>query len=236
MRILITRPRDDARRLADVLAGQGCESLIEPMLSIHLAGGGDLDLDEVQALLLTSANGARALAANTTARAIPVYAVGEATAREARSLGFTTVVPAAGDLGSLASLVARDLVPGDGPLVHIAGSHVAGDLAAELAPRKFTIRREILYEAREAQQLSDACRAALEAGAIDAVLLYSPRTARIFVNLAESAGVGQACRNVTALCLSAAVAEAAASLPWRQTRVAARPEQAALLKLIADLA
>ena len=236
MRILITRPRDDARQPADLLAAQGYEILIEPMLSIHLAARGDLDLEQVQALLLTSANGARALAANTTARAIPVYAVGEATARQARSLGFTKVVSAAGDLGSLASLVARDLVPGDGPLVHIAGSHVAGDLAAELAPRKFTIRREILYEAREAQQLGDACRAALKAGTIDAVLLYSPRTARIFADLVAAAGVGQACRNIVALCLSAAVAEAAGSLTWRRIAVAARPEQAALLKLIADLA
>ncbi len=236
MRILITRPRDDARRLADLVAALGYEVLIEPMLSIHLAGRGDLDLEPVQALLLTSANGVRALAANTTTRAIPVYTVGEATARQARSLGFAKVVSAAGDLGSLASLVVRDLVPGDGPLVHVTGSHVAGDLAAELAPRKFTIRREILYEAREAQQLSDACLAALKTGTIDAVLLYSPRTARIFTDLVAGAGVGQACRTMVALCLSAAVAEAVGSLTWRRIAVAARPEQAALLKLIADLA
>lgn len=236
MRILITRPRDDARRPADLLAALGHETVIEPMLSIHSAPRRDLDLDRVQALLLTSANGARALAANTSARAIAVYTVGEATARQARSLGFTTVVAAAGDVGSLASLVARDLVPGEGPLVHIAGSHVAGDLAAELAAGKFTIRREILYEAREAQQLSNACRAALEDGMIDAVLFYSPRTARIFADLVTGAGIGHACRNMAALCLSAAVAEAAGSLTWRRIIVAARPEQAALLKLIADLA
>ena len=49
------------------------------------------DLSGVQAILLTSANGARALAAaapDAAARRLPVLAVGCATARAARDAGF----------------------------------------------------------------------------------------------------------------------------------------------------
>ena len=62
MRVLITRPEDDARPLAERLAARGIEALVEPLLIIVPVAGAELDLDGVQALLVTSANGARALA------------------------------------------------------------------------------------------------------------------------------------------------------------------------------
>ena len=62
-RLLLTRPRQDSLALAEELAGQGVESLIEPMMTIRIDDDARLDLSGAQAVLLTSANGARALAA-----------------------------------------------------------------------------------------------------------------------------------------------------------------------------
>ena len=100
VRVLITRPREDAEALAEALAVRGVEALVEPLLEIVPLNPGDFDLAGVQAALLTSANGARALAAATGLRDVPVLAVGEATAAAARAAGFAEVAVAGGDVAA----------------------------------------------------------------------------------------------------------------------------------------
>ncbi|MBM3519006.1 MAG: uroporphyrinogen-III synthase, partial [Alphaproteobacteria bacterium] len=97
MRVLITRPRAEAERLAADLAARGIESLIEPVLEVRFRDVALPDPARFQAFLCTSANGARGLAAMTARRDAPLYAVGDATARAAEALGFAKVVSAAGD-------------------------------------------------------------------------------------------------------------------------------------------
>ncbi len=233
MRVLITRAREDAEPLAAELARLGVESLIEPLLSIVYEDGPDLDLENVQAVLATSANGLRALARRTEARDIRVLAVGDATARAAAEAGFRTVLSATGDVDALAALAASELDPETGPLLHAAGSRLAGDLGGQLERAGFTYLRRVLYRAETVAALSvESCRA-LEAGAVDGVLLYSPRTAAVFVELVRDAGLEGAIGGVVAYCLSAAVADRAAGLDWRALRKAVRPDQSALLDAIA---
>ena len=228
---MITRPREDARAVVEELAARGIDSMVEPVLEIVPLATGDLDLDGVQAVLVTSANGARALGA-TSQRDIPVLAVGDATAAAARDAGFAAVAVAGGDVAALAALAAERCNPGAGPLVHVSGSAVAGDLAGRLAARGFTVRREVLYEARAASALSRDATAALSGGDVDAVLLYSPRTAEAFVALVRRAGLVAGLRRARALCLSGAVADAARGIAWREVCVAARPDQTVLLDLV----
>ena len=136
------------------------------------------------------------------------------------------------DVGALAKLVAERLEPEGGALLHIAGTHVAGDLAGLLAKAGFTVRRAVIYEAREADCISAELISMIEAGGIDVALFFSPRTAKSFVTLAFEAGVSSACEGVTALCLSAAVAREAETIAWNEVRVAAHPDLDGLLALI----
>ena len=238
MRALITRPREDAEALAGLLRERDIESVIEPMLVIRSLEGAEVDFEGVQALLLTSANGARALtgrelgAGEADWRHLPVFAVGNATAKAARDRGFKRVASAAGDVASLSRLVAENLDPRKGVLLHIAGTKVAGDLAGRLRKSGFAVRRAVLYEAAAAQALSPGLVSMLEAGAIDLALFFSPRTAKSFVSLARKAGVAPACESMTALCLSVAVAEAARVIDWAEVRVAEWPDLDGMLALI----
>lgn len=236
MRALVTRPQEDAEGIAAALAGRGIEVVIEPLLRIHPVAGVALDLAGVQAVLATSANGVRALAAATAERQLPVYAVGDASARCARTLGFRTVESAGGDAEALVGLVRRRLAADGGALIHAAGTAVAGDISGALSQAGYDVRRVVLYDAQEAEALSPGLTAELRAGAIDLSLFFSPRTAASFARLVAAAGLEGYCRAVTAYCLSAAVASRLEGLPWRRLRVAARPDQPALLAAIdADL-
>ena len=87
----------------------------------------------------------------------------------------------------------------------------------------------MLYDALPATQLSPACSRALTEGSIDAVTLFSPRSAAAFLRLVQAAGLAPACQAVAVLCLSEAVAAQVSALTWRHIAVAARPEMPALL-------
>lgn len=232
MHLLITRPGDDGARLADTLRQLGHDPALEPLLTIRLFDGPPLDLSGVQAILATSANGIRAIAGRTDERQILLYAVGDATARAAKEAGFLEVSSASGDVEALAALAREKLDPAKGPLVHVAGSEVAGDLAGALGAAGFTVRREVLYESETAYSLSASTIAAIKEERIDGILVYSPRTAATLSRLIRKARLVRDCRHIDLFCLSPAVAEAAKDIQWRETKIAAEPTQEAMLALV----
>lgn len=234
MNLLITRAMEDAAPLAKLLAANGIASLIDPMLSIVLIDGDPLDLTDVQALLMTSANGVRAFAARQPDRQLPVYAVGDATMREAKALGFKQVKTASGDVDALAELV-RDQVPKNrGALLHCAGTTPAGDLGGALQQAGYAYRREVLYQAQAADRLSPETILSLRAGKLDGVLLYSPRTGSLFSDCVRRADCLSTLADVTAYCLSPAVSEQVADINWRAVEVAHSPTQKSLLEIVLD--
>ena len=236
MRVLITRPRPEGERLAQRLDRERFEPRLEPMLEIRDRALALPALERPQAILLTSANGARALAASTPLRDPPVYAVGDQTAATASAVGFETVRAGGGDLDALAASVKRDLDPGAGPLLYACGADRAGDLAGVLGDSGFTVVPAVLYDAVVAEALSPGCAQALRRAEIDVALFFSPRSAATFVSLVRDAGVEGSCAAVTALCLSTAVAEAVAPMRWRRVGIAARPDVSSLLALLDDMA
>lgn len=226
---LITRPQDDSQALAAELTGRGLAVISEPLLDIVAQDVPDLDSSGAQGILATSANGVRALARVLADRSLPVWAVGDSSARVARDLGYQRVESAQGDVRDLARLVAARLHPQDGVLLHAAGTDLAGDLAGLLGGQGFTVRRLVLYRACAAEKLTDTLCAALRRGEIHCALFFSPRTAQTFVTLAQAAGLEQTVAAMTAYALSPAVARALSSLPWAALRVARAPTQASLL-------
>jgi uroporphyrinogen-III synthase len=229
MRALVTRPREESEALASALVARGLDAVIEPLMEVHYCASAALDLADVQALLCTSANGVRALARASGERGLPLLAVGDATAARARAEGFTAVVSAGGDAADLVRLAAERLRPEKGRLLHISGNAVAGDLVGALRAHGFTVERSVLYEARPNSALSPAAAQALRSRVIDFALFFSPRTAAIFVRLANDAGVAESCGAITAVSISAAADAALAALSWCARQVAASPDQPALL-------
>jgi uroporphyrinogen-III synthase len=228
MRVLITRPEREATALAQALGARGHSPVIAPLFRLQVLHPPDdfaTTLADCQAVLITSANGARALAEASGQRSKPIFAVGDTTAATAEGLGFGTVASASGDGASLSDLVRQRLDPADGPLLHVSGADVTG----ELAPEGFETRRVVLYEARETDALPDSARAALEARAIDVATFFSPRASEAFVRLVTQAKLADSCRSVTAIAISPAAAEPLAGLPFARAVAAERPTRQAVL-------
>jgi uroporphyrinogen-III synthase len=225
--VLITRPRAAALELAQALEVRGHATLIEPLLTIEAIDGVVPDQAGVQALVITSSHAAAALAA--TDPRLPVFAVGEATAAAARRAGRSEVRAAGGDARRLAQLIARQCRPAAGALLHLSGTEVRPELAEGLAAAGFALRRQAVYRARAAERLSPPVVDALQRRSVGAVLLFSPRSTAILVELLARHRLTGCLEQTEALCLSAAVAAPCRHLEWKDLRIADRPEVASMV-------
>ena len=228
MRVLITRPIEDAEVTAKDLHARGHAALVSPLLAVNMQGGPALDLSGVQAILATSANGIRALAPRTVNRDILVFAVGPQTADEATKAGFKNVRAGTRDIVVLAEAVSHWTSPDKGTLLHASGNDGAGKLAGLLTDKGFDVRTETLYSVN-ALPLSQEAIAAINSGEVDAVMLYSPRSARLFRDAITEANLAGAAAKITAICISSAAANALALVAFADIRVASAPNQDALL-------
>jgi uroporphyrinogen-III synthase len=132
MLFLVTRPEPDGGKLKDLIESVGHEAFVEPLMEAELLPEAIDDIDGVTAIIATSRNALRALSQSPylhDALAIPLFAVGRATADEARQLGFERIAIGPGSVSGFASAIAGTLDAADGLILHLAGDTLAGDLA-----------------------------------------------------------------------------------------------------------
>ena len=233
MRLLVTRPEPDGERTRAALHARGHDVLLAPLLHIEPIADAPLGAGPWAAVLLTSANGARAIlnhARRGELLALPVLAVGQGSAEAARAAGFRDVTSAGGDGGDLVRLAATRFASEARPLLHLTGEDRARDLATELEPRRIRVDTAVVYRARKAAALAPGVLAALTQGRIDGVLHFSARSAERYL---ECAGASlEAALRPTHFCLSERSAAPLRAAGASRVQVAARPDEAALLALV----
>jgi uroporphyrinogen-III synthase len=189
------------------------------------------------AVIVTSANGARGLSRLPGAArlaALPLYAVGHATATAARELGFADVRAAGGDADSLAELLGARLQPGDPPLIYAAGRQRKPTLEARLATAGFPLRVIEVYETRSASKLAEAARNGLASGAIQAALHFSRRSTEAFLAAAAASEVLPNALSIRNLAISADAAEPLAQAGASLIAVAVRPTLQSMIERLGD--
>ena len=231
MRLLITRPVSEGARTAAALQSQGHETLLAPLLRIEWLAT-DFGPGPWDAVIMTSASAARAVSEHPRRDELlrlKLFTVGSHTARAARACGFRDVVSADGDVSDLLDLLTRS-PPRAGRLLYLAGADRTVDLCAALAPMGMQVETVVIYRAVAETRLPSEVEAAFAAQEIDGVLHFSPRTAAAFIIAA--AAIAPAVIALPHFCLSAAVAKPLQAAGARDLRIAARPDEAALLELI----
>ncbi len=205
-----------------------------PLLRIEPIRHAELGAGPWVAVVFTSANAVRAVAAHrrfSELADLPVYTVGRRTQAAAAAAGFTAIMSADGDVSALVSLIASKPPVANSPLLYCAGEDRAGDLAGALRLHGLRVETALVYRASMVAELTPDVRAAFAAGAIDAVLHYSARTAAAFV-AAAMAGIGDLSIQTRHLCLSAQVAAPLAAAGTKAIEVASEANEQALLALI----
>lgn len=229
MRLLVTRPEPDNERTANALRAKGHEVMLAPMLRIEALRQADLGSPPWAAILLTSANGARAIAGHARSgelMGLPVFAVGRSSADAARAVGFADVASADGDARDLVRLAADCFAGAKAPLLYLAGE----DRSGELAVPGVEVRTVVIYRAARAERFPAEVHSALRQGTIDGVLHFSRRSVESYV--ACAADIREAALAPRHFCVSERAAEPLRAAGAARVLVAARPDEASLLALV----
>lgn len=226
--VLITRPALDAGPLIAACYARGFAPLVSPLLDIVTLYDAVPDLAGAQAIIFTSGNAVAAV--RHVVPDVPVYAVGEKTARDARAAGFRNVMVAGGDAEALNGLLAGENFAAGRPVYHLSG----WDVAAEIKVPGVAVERHIVYRAEMIYEFVPDARRELASGGVAAVTIMSARTGQAFVTAIEKAGLAGALRATKALCISDSVLQSVAQLPWRGDAVARTPDMDGMAALLAD--
>lgn len=233
MHILLTRPQQQGAHTAAVLRARGHRVLHAPLLRIDIDADAELGAGPWSAVLMTSANAARAISAHrrrAEVLALPAMVVGERSREAAIAAGFATVESADGGVEELTRHVVARISP-DQPLLYLAGEDRAGDLAGALRASGYRVATAIVYRTVAVSDAPHAVLAAFKTNDLDAVLHYSRRSSDVFLQLMREASCLVNVLKCKHFCLSAQVAAPliAAKAP---VLIAARPNEAALLDLV----
>ena len=239
MAVLVTRPHPDDETTAASLRARGFDVLRAPMLRFEpVAFHEDMNA-RYSAVIVTSANALRGIEPHLKGHRmleLPLFAVGEQTAAAARRAGFTHVVSANGDAANLrdlvlASLKAKELKKAS-TLLYLAGAEFARDLASELEESGFRVVTQTTYKMIAVTSLPREACDAFAANQVEAVLHYSQRSARAFLDAARAAGVEISALAIPQCCISAAVASVVRDAGATQVVVAATPDENALFEAL----
>ena len=223
----LTRPAADSDALSETLATHHIQTIVAPLLSIEPCAIA-LPAFAPDAILLTSRHAAHALLPQWSH--LPVYCVGLATAQTAQAQGFLNIISGDNDVLSLLPRIAETLK--NKTLLYLSGEDISVDVASLLASQSVQVTRLIAYRAIAATQLSPRIVDALKNNSITGTVFFSARTAEIAHQLLVNAELTDAIRNTDAYCLSLAIAEKAAALPWRRLHVAHLPTADAMQTMI----
>jgi uroporphyrinogen-III synthase len=240
MALLVTRPQGDGETTADSLRSRGFEVLLAPMLRFEALPFQEEDAADYDAVIVTSANALRAVAPQLAGHALlrlPLFAVGEHTAAAARAAGFGEVASADGDAAALSEFVrgrrkGRKLKKG-ATLLYLAGADLSRDLAGELGEAGFTVVTRTTYRMAPVVGLPRAVCDAFMAGRIEAVLHYSRRSARAFLDAARAEGLEISALALMHCCISAGVAAVLREAGASQVVSAVSPDENALFEALA---
>jgi uroporphyrinogen-III synthase len=225
--VLVTRPEPGGSATAAILRDRGYVPVLAPCLMIE-ALPADLP-SRCDAIVIASAQALPGLPA--ALHPIPLFAVGDATADRARRAGFQRVHSASGTATELAALVARTL-PKAASLLLPCGEGHSLDLTRALRSAGLKVTRRVVYRSSPATSLTPAAHAALDAEAIDRVMIFSPATAKNFATLVNAAGLVKALRRAIAIAISPAAAAPLARLGFSAIRTAVSPDQDHMLSLL----
>jgi len=233
MRLLVTRPEPDGAKTAELIGTLGHRVHFHPLLTPEyypLTGE-----HKPAALAVTSRNGVRALASwpeSLAWRALPVFAVGDATAKSARAAGFSNVVSADGDGEALAGLIRKQFDPSTGPVLYAAGRNRSQGFTDALKVTGVDLDLVVAYHMPGATVMPPELQVLLRSGSLDGVVFYSRRSAELFVLLVEAAGLDEIWPNLDLFALSQQIADVFAERPVRRIEVASAPREDAMLELL----
>ncbi len=229
MKVLLTRPQQDSEELAEELLQHNINSHIDPLIEIEMNPFNE-NLQQTQALVITSPNGIKCFAKQNQERSLPLFVVGEESKRLAASLHFKNIIQGEGTALSLLPLIKMACPKLDKEIAYITGNYIHTDLCEHLGHKGYITKRIIVYNTIEKTTFNPQTWQFLKEKTISTVILFSPRSAQIFAKLIQNSR--DACQSLYGVCLSSEVMKNISELPWKKLYTAVSPTRQEIIRIL----
>lgn len=236
--MVITRPEPGLSETAQRISQLGWQPLLMPVMNIQILPVGSIKIETMQAIVFTSRQAIapmvqQLLIQNIAYQQIPVFTVGDITAKDAKQAGFLRVTSANQDAVALASLIKNTLDPQKGLLLFPSAKEQGQLLIALLKQAGFSVSHREVYQAQPVQALFDDFFQALEKETINSILFFSSETARFFMELLPENSY-QFLKLVQAVGISIKMKKILERAPWAYVDIAKHPKTEEILCLIKE--
>lgn len=228
--LLIIRPALRAGDDAAFFEERGVSAHIAPVLAYEDVTFEMPQTDQIDVLIITSAQAVNRVQGEEKLKDKPLYCVGAQSAQAAKDAGFKRVRHANGTAKEMLTLVQGQAKLG-ARILYLRGEDISVDLEPPLKQVGFKCESRVVYRAAPRDIFDEKLRTLIEGRAIAAVSFYSQRSARIFAEGIKAYGLEGALGVTKALCISRPVIECVRVLRWADVLLAERPDGDAMRAL-----
>jgi len=204
--ILITRPKNQAKEIAQFLDNQGFQTFIEPLFSLEKLAVNKVVapiISQISAILITSANACEAVLDSDLPKNIKIFAVGKKTAQKLIENGFNNIVfPQENSAVSLKELIIETHKDKSGLILYFQGSNITLDFKSELEKFDFKVQNILSYRTFEMESFSADFLQFSKQNSFNYVLLFSQNNAKTFFKLVKKHNLLEYFATSRILCLS----------------------------------
>ena len=236
-KILVTRPIDVAKKMAEHLRSEGFECVLDPMLiPVRAENVTFMDRGAEDGFIFSSPRGVRYFveAASNLNLDLPVWCVGDKTAEMARQNGFTNIHAGEGDSFDLADLiVAESKTPAK--LLHPCGADVQNRFYKTLKTADIEVVPLQVYTMETAPRMQEDALVKIRTDDVYAVLFFSTRTAEALLKLAAQQHISSHTKNMIAVCIRQNVANALEAKDWSAIAVSQEKTEDSMIETLKQL-
>lgn len=207
--ILITRPRDDAANLTEVLSRKGYECIIEPMLEIKKLAP---SIKKNGIYITTSNNAEEFVPPNSAHVSIPKHGNSAAEILEH---------------------IINNYTPADGKMFYLRGDNITLDIKTSLKDMGYDVEEIVVYQSEAPQEFSDALLKDIYK--VQVATFFSAQSFENFEELAKKHKLKEAIKGVKLLALSDKIAKKANKYDWKGIYSAELPNQQSLVEKLEEI-
>ncbi|MBF0380074.1 MAG: uroporphyrinogen-III synthase [Magnetococcales bacterium] len=194
--ILVTRPLPEGEVFCRLIDSCNGRFLLAPALEIKPPTdptpflSAVKDIHVYNGIIITSANGARALLEKLTPdmKVPPIFSVGKKTAEIIQNAGYNSTTPSQPSGGIELAESIKNWLPGGGRLLFPRAKKGREELVEILTSSGYQIDKVVAYQADPIKTLPKGVITALQNGEVDAIPFFSGRTAKAFLRALPAQG------------------------------------------------
>ena len=220
MNILITRPLIDSEDLMGKLFSLGHKIIHIPTLKIISANMSQIDSNDFDAFIFTSANAFRNLNIKNPNKSKVCFCVGSITEKIVRSKGYSNTISAGGTVNALKNLIINsDQLKKNSNIAYFCGDNLSSDLDLDLKKEGFKINKIINYFSEKITDLNDSNKKIIENHPPDTIFVYSTRSAQSFIEIIKNYSLYPLMTESKVMCISKKVANIFTKEGWNKVEI-----------------